>query len=316
MVNYTIRRLIQAIPLLFGITVISFGLMHLTPGGPVALLVDPTIKPEDQERMIHALGLDQPLYVQYFRWLGDLLQGNFGFSFVRRVPVSDLVLERLPNTMLLMGVSLLFSLLIAIPAGIVSATRQYSKLDYTITVGSFLGVSTPNFWLGIMLILLFAVHLSWLPAGGVATLNASFSVWDRIQHLILPAFTLGAAEMAAWTRYTRSSMLEVIRQDFIRTARAKGLYEPTVILRHGLRNSLIPVVTIIGLTLPGLFAGAVITESIFSWPGMGRLFIEAVFQRDYPIIMAITTITACLVVFCNLLVDLIYGFLDPRISYK
>ena len=316
MLNYTIRRLLQAIPLLLGITIVSFSIMHLAPGGPVELMVDPNLPATDKEAMIHELGLDQPVYLQYFQWLGGLVQGDLGYSYLKRVPVSDLIAERLPNTLLLMTVSFLIGLMLAIPAGLISATRQYSKIDYSVTVTSFLGLATPNFWLGLMLIMLFSVKLGWLPAGGVATMNAPFSLWDRFTHLILPAITLGSAEIAAWTRYTRSSMLEVVRQDYMRTARAKGLFETRVIVKHGLRNGMIPIVTIMGLTLPTFFGGAVVTESIFSWPGMGRLFIEAVFQRDYPVIMAITTLTAMLVVLGNLIADLAYGWLDPRISYK
>jgi peptide/nickel transport system permease protein len=314
--NYTIRRLLQAIPLLLGITIVSFGVMHLAPGGPSTVMMDPKIKLSDQKLMMHAMGLDQPVYVQYWKWLVNLLHGDFGTSYIYHTPVLSMVMDRLPHTLLLMGVSLIAGFLLAIPAGLISATKKYSKTDYLVTGISFVGVATPTFWLGLMLIMLFAVYLHWLPAGGVQTLNQPFSIWDRIQHLILPAITLGAAEVAGWSRYTRSAMLEVLGQDYMRTARAKGLLERRVIMKHGFRNGMIPIVTIMGLTIPVFFGGAVITESIFGWPGMGRLFIDAVFQRDYPTIMAITMISAVLVVLGNMIADLLYAYLDPRISYE
>ncbi|MGZ4030876.1 MAG: ABC transporter permease [Tumebacillaceae bacterium] len=316
MLNYTIRRLLQAIPLLFGISIISFGVMHLAPGGPGTVMINPKMKIEDQKRMIHALGLDQPVYVQYWKWLMNMLHGDFGTSYIYHSPVLGMIMDRLPHTLLLMGVSLVFGFLLAIPAGMLSATKQYTPIDYTVTGISFVGVATPTFWLGLMLIMLFSVKLHLLPAGGVQTMNAPFSLWDRIEHLILPAITLGAAEVAGWSRYTRSSMLEVLGQDYMRTARAKGLLENRVIMKHGFRNGMIPIVTIMGLTIPAFFGGAVITEDIFGWPGMGRLFIDAVFQRDYPTIMAITMLSAVLVVIGNMIADLLYAYLDPRISYE
>lgn len=306
----------MAIPLLFGITIVSFGIMHLAPGGPITLMMDPNIEPADQQRMIHALGLDQPVYIQYFHWIGGVLQGDWGYSYIKREPVMGMILDRLPNTLLLTGVGFILAIIIAIPAGIYSATHQYTKVDYTLTVTSFLGIATPNFWLALMMIMLFSVQLHWLPAGGVSSLDQPFSIGDRIAHLLMPALVLGADSIAGWSRFTRSGMLEVIRQDYIRTARAKGLLESKVIFKHGFRNGLIPLVTIMGLSLPGFFGGAVITETMFSWPGMGRLFIEAVFQRDYPLIMAITMFSAVIVVIGNLIADIAYGLLDPRISYK
>lgn len=318
MLNYIIRRTLMAIPLLIGITIISFGIMHLAPGGPISMVVDmnPDIKPEDIERMKESMGLNDPVYVQYFRWVGDMLQGDFGESLVRKgTSVAELIMDRLPNTLLLMIVSTLLAIIISIPFGIISATRQYSKVDYTVTVTSFLGLATPNFWLGLILIMVFSVHLGWFPTGGTSTLGADFSIWDRLHHLILPAFVLGTADMAGLTRYTRSSMLEVINQDYIRTARAKGFKEGKVIYKHGLRNGLIPIITIFGLMLPSFIGGSVIVESIFGWPGIGKLFVDAAFQRDYPVIMALTVISSILVVLGNLIADILYAKFDPRIEY-
>jgi peptide/nickel transport system permease protein len=318
MLSYIIRRTLMAIPLLLGITVLSFGIMHLAPGGPISLVVDmdPNITQADIDRMKESLGLNDPLYVQYLRWIGDMFQGDFGDSLIRKgVSVGELIMDRLPNTLLLMIVSTLFAVVISIPFGVISATKQYSKIDYTVTVTSFLGLATPNFWLGLILIMVFSVNLGWFPTGGTSTLGADFSIWDRLHHLILPAFVLGTADMAGLTRYTRSSMLEVINQDYIRTARAKGFKEQKVIYKHGLRNGLIPIITIFGLMLPSFIGGSVIVESIFGWPGIGKLFVDAAFQRDYPIIMALTVISSVLVVLGNLLADILYAKFDPRIEY-
>lgn len=316
MISYILRRLVMAIPLLFGITVISFTIIQVAPGGPTALLIDPSLKPEDKEKMEERYGLNDPIPVQYGRWLGQMVKGDFGESFIRRgVPVSEMIMNRLPNTLLLMGVSTLLAILIAVPLGIISAMRPYSIQDYTVTVGAFLGVASPSFWLGLMMILFFGLQLGWLPTGGVSTLNAPFSIWDRIQHLIMPAFVLATADMAALTRYTRSSMLDVLHQDYIRTAKSKGFKETKVVLKHGLRNGLIPIITIFGLMLPSFIGGAAVTETVFSWPGIGNLFIDSAFKRDYPVIMALTVISAVFVVIGNLLADILYAIFDPRIEY-
>lgn len=316
MIAYIIRRCLMAIPLLIGITIISFAIIKAAPGGPTSLLIDPGLKPEDRIKFEKKYGLNDPFYVQYGKWLGNMLKGDFGTSLIRRgVPVSKMIMNRLPNTLLLIGASTLIAFLIAVPLGIFSAMRPYTKLDYTITVGSFLGVATPSFWLGLMMIMLFGVKLGWFPTGGVATLNAPFSVWDRLHHLVMPAIVLATADMAALTRYTRSSMLDVLQQDYIRTAKSKGLNERTVVLKHGLRNGLIPIITLFGLMLPSFIGGAAITEAVFSWPGIGRLFIESAFARDYPVIMALTVISATLVVIGNLIADILYAIFDPRIEY-
>ncbi|MEC1560510.1 ABC transporter permease [Bacillus haynesii] len=316
MVTYIIRRTLMSIPILFGITILSFAIMKAAPGDPVSLMVDPSIKQADREKFIEKYGLNEPEHIQYLKWLGNMVQGDFGTSIVRKgTPVIDLILARLPNTLLLMLVSTILALLISIPFGVLSARRPYSKLDYGITFTSFIGLAVPNFWFGLILIMVLSVNLGWFPTGGVMTLNSGFSLWDRIHHLILPAFVLATADMAGLTRYTRSSMLDVLRQDFIRTARAKGFKENRVVYKHGLRNGLLPVVTIFGLMIPSFIGGAVVTEQIFSWPGLGKLFIDSAFQRDYPVIMAMTVISAVLVVIGNLIADILYAIIDPRIEY-
>ncbi|KHF39609.1 ABC transporter permease [Halalkalibacter okhensis] len=315
MISYIIKRVVMMIPILFGISVLSFAIMYAAPGKPAIMNLDPEIPPEVREAQIERLGLNDPIPVQYVRWLGNVAQGDFGTSYSRKIPVTDMILDRLPNTLLLMASSLFIAAIIAIPFGVISATRQYSLTDYGVTMGSFVGLATPNFWLGIMLIMLFSVQLGWTPVGGVATIGADFSILDRLHHLILPAFVLATADMAGLTRYTRSSMLEVVNQDYIRTARAKGFRERRVIYKHGLRNGLIPVITMFGLMLPTMIGGSAIVESVFNWPGIGKMFIDATFQRDYPVIMAITMFGALLTVIGNLIADILYAVLDPRIEY-
>lgn len=316
MVTYIIRRIIMAIPLLIGITILSFAIVKMAPGGATTLLMDPNIKPEDLEKFYEKYGLNDPIHVQYGKWLGNMVQGDFGTSLVRKgTPVSEMILNRLPNTLLLMGVSTILAILISIPFGVLSATKPYSKTDYTVTVTSFLGLATPNFWLGLVLIMFFSVKLGWFPTGGTSTLNAPFSIWDRLHHLVLPAFVLATADMAGLTRFTRTSMLEVVKQDYMRTARAKGFKSNKVIYKHGLRNGLIPVITIFGLMLPSFIGGSVIVEQVFAWPGIGKLFIDSAFQRDYPVIMALTVISAVFVVIGNLMADILYAIFDPRIEY-
>ncbi|GAE35821.1 ABC transporter permease [Halalkalibacter akibai] len=315
MINYIIKRVIMMIPILFGISILSFAIMYAAPGKPAILNLDPEIPPEVREAQAERLGLNDPIPVQYVRWVKNVSKGDFGTSYARKMPVTDMILDRLPNTILLMASSLFLAAIIAIPFGVISATRQYSLTDYGVTVGSFLGLATPNFWLGIMLIMVFSVQLGWTPVGGISTIGADFSLLDRLRHLILPALVLATADMAGLTRYTRSSMLEVINQDYIRTARAKGFRERRVVYKHGLRNGLIPVITMFGLMLPTMIGGSAIVESVFNWPGIGKLFIDATFQRDYPVIMAITMFGALLTVVGNLIADILYAVLDPRIEY-
>ncbi len=316
MSRYILRRLIQAIPLLIGISVISFIAMKLMPGGPLAgYLMNPKVTPADIARLERLWGLDKPIIVQYWKWITAMLQGDWGWSYRTGLPVLQLIMLRLPNTILLMLSSYVLSLLVAIPVGIYSAIKRYSFLDYTFTLGAFIGVAIPSFWFGIMMQLVFAVTLMWLPSAGMMTVGAGFSLIDRLVHLLMPMVVLGLVNMAGWSRYMRSSMLETINQDYIRTARSKGLAERIVIFKHGLRNALIPLVTMMGLSLPSIFGGAVITEQIFAWPGMGHLFFSSISSRDYPILMASLMLTASTVVLGNLLADIAYGFLDPRIRY-
>lgn len=323
MAAYAARRLLQAVPLLWLISVVVFTLLHAIPGGPMAAYENnPNITAEDLARLEHELGLDAPLYVQYVNWLKAIVQGDWGYSLASKRPVLVEIGDRLPNTIYLMGIATLATLLIAIPIGILSALRQYSLMDHVATTVAFMGQSIPIFWFGLILIIVFHVllrnpvtGLPLFPGGGMYTLGQPSSVLDRIHHLILPVSMLAVATAATYTRYMRASMLEVIGQDYIRTARAKGATTKRVIFRHAFKNAAIPVVTILALDLPVLFNGAVFTETIFSWPGMGRLFIESAFRLDYALLMAIILMSAALTVFFNLLADLAYGYLDPRIRY-
>jgi len=293
--------LLQFIPLLIGISLISFFIMHLAPGDPTALFIDPNVDPQELVRVRANWGLDQPIYIQYFKWLGNALRLDFGRSYLTGQPVIAEIAERLPNTLLLMVSAYVLTLLISIPVGVYSAVRKGGWFDNLFTVLSFIGMAIPTFWVGLMLMLLFAVQLDWLPATG---------------NLILPLITMTIGSLAGLTRYQRAAMLEVLNQDFIRTARAKGLPERVVIFKHALRNALIPIVTILGLSLPDLFGGAFIIETIFAWPGMGRLGVQAIFSRNYPLIMGIVMFSALLIVLGNLCADIGYALVDPRIRYE
>lgn len=315
--RFILRRLIQAIPLLLGISLISFFIMRLAPGGPLAgYLLNPRVSPADVARLEHMWGLDQPVYIQYFRWLSSMLRGDWGWSYRTGMPVLDMIAGRLPATLFLMISSFLLSVVVAIPAGIISAIKRYSIFDYLVTIGAFIGVALPSFWFGLMMQLAFSVKLGLLPSAGMETIGLGFDIIDRLRYLVMPAIVLGLINMASWSRYMRSSMLEAIHQDYIVTARSKGLANKIVIRKHALKNALIPVVTIMGLDLPAFFGGAAITEKIFAWPGMGRLYVDSVFSRDYPILMGVLMLTATLVVLGNLLADITYGFLDPRIKFE
>ncbi len=314
MTGYVVARLGQAVVLLFIMSAVVFAVVHAAPGGP-AILNNPDIDPRLAQEMARNLGLEDPLPVQYGRWLGNLLQGKLGRSYQHQLPVEQLILERLPATLLLTGTGLSLSLLLAIPIGVLSATRPYSLLDRLATIGAFIGVSIPVFWLGIILIILFSVELNWLPSAGMLTAGAPFSLGDLLAHLILPGLVVASFPLAQLVRYTRSALLEVIRQDYIRTARAKGLSEWQVLTRHALRNALIPVITVTGLLVPRLVGGAAITETVFAWPGMGRLAVDAAFTRDYPLVMGITLLMSAVVVATNLLTDLLYVYVDPRIRF-
>jgi ABC-type dipeptide/oligopeptide/nickel transport systems, permease components len=316
MVNYIIRRILIAIPVLFGVTVISFLIVNMAPGSPLDMIVDPNISEADIAARKAALGLNAPLYIQYWHWLANMMQGNLGYSLTTYRPVAEIIGERIGPTVLLMGSSLAIGLLISLPLGILSATRQYSRLDYFCTAGSLFGISVPTFFLGLSLIYIFSLVLKWLPSSGMVTLGTGGDVLDRLEHLIMPAMVLGAFFAGKMIRYVRSCMLEILDQDYLRTARAKGVREAVVINRHALRNGLIPIVTVVGLEVAALLGGAVITEQIFSWPGLGQLTMESVLSRDYSTLMGLNLLAAVVVLTVNLLTDIIYSLVDPRIRYE
>ena len=312
MYRYIVKRIIQLVPVLILMSIIVFSLVHIIPGDPVDVIMgeghsDPVVYAALQKE----LRLDKPIPVQYAYWLWDIIHGDFGKSVITHKPVIGMILSRFPATCLLAFASAVVAILISIPAGIVAAYRQNTWADYMAMSVSLCGISIPNFWLGIMLILLFAQLLGWLPSMGYTPFLMNPA--DAALHLIMPAITLGTAMAASLTRFTRSEMLEELRQDYVRTARAKGLMERVVLFQHVLKNSMIPTITVIGLQIGGLLEGAVITETVFAWPGIGRLAIQAVFERDYPLIQGIVLFAAVIYVIINLLVDLSYKFLDPRV---
>lgn len=318
---YLLKRLILMVPLFIGITIISFAVIHLAPGSPIDLATDlnPKATAEVKARMRAFYGLDKPLPVQYWNWVSRLLTLDFGNSFSQDGrKVTDKIFERLPITVLINVISLVLIIICAIPIGVLSATYKNSFFDKATTVFVFVGFAVPTFWLALLLMILFGVQLGWLPISGLTSLNyeylrASAQLWDRISHLILPILISAFGGLAGLSRYMRSNMLEVIRQDYITTAKAKGLAEQTVIFKHALRNALLPVITILGLSIPGLIGGSVIFETIFAIPGMGQLFYASVMARDYPTIMGILVIGAVLTLLGNLIADVSYALADPRI---
>lgn len=321
MSQYLFRRLLGIVPMLIGITLINYLILVNIPGGPLAAYRNnPSVRAEDLARLERQLGLDQPPIVRYGIWLNNFAQGKWGYSYVTQRSVVTMVWERLNNTLLLVGISLLLTLIIAVPLAVYSAMRQYSLFDHATTTVAFIGYSIPAFWLGLLLILFFSVQLRWLPAGGMYTLGAELSGWealiDKLRYLLLPVITLSVASTGFYTRYLRASLLDVINQDFVRTAWSKGLKGRTVVFGHALKNAMIPFVTVVALHLPQLFTGAVVAETIFAWPGIGRLFWRSAMRFDYPVLMAIMTVSALLVLLFNLLADVIYGWLDPRIRYE
>lgn len=334
MTRYIARRLLQAIPVLFIISIIVFGLIQVAPNNPLsAFQNNPNITPEDLLRLEEEYGLNDPVHIKYFKWLSQMLQGNWGDSFVTHRPVLTEIGERLPNTLYLSAVAFLLALIIAIPIGIISAIRQYSIFDHVVTTIAFMGQSVPIFWFGLLLIILFSVNLQnplagsemfphppplpLFPGGGMTTLGEypPDPIIDRIWHLVLPVTMLAIFQLAQHVRYMRAGMLDVLKMDFIRTAYSKGLKERVVIYRHAFKNAAIPLVTIIALEIPSLFNGALFTETIFSWPGMGRLFFNSAERGDYTVLMGILMFSATLIIFFNLVADIAYGFLDPRIRF-
>lgn len=315
MLRFLTVRFFQAIVVILVVSIITFGIIYTAPGGPEVLLA-PDVDQATRELFSERYGLNDPLPLQYIRWLGNAIGGDFGSSFTYRRPALELFLDRLPATLLLSFSSLALAVLLAIPLGIVSAVRRYTAIDYVVTIISLIGISIPVFWLGILCIILFGVIWPILPAGGMLTVGESFSITDRLRYLVLPVVVLGLTNMAEIARYTRSSMVNVLGEDFIRTARAKGLRESVIVNGHALRNALLPVVTVIGLLLPRLIGGTAITESVFAWPGIGRLAIDGALQRDYPIVMLVTLAVSAGVVLSTLLTDLVYALLDPRIRYS
>ena len=319
--RYVVRRVVASIPVVFGVTLITFALLHATAGAFVpGLELNPNLRPEDIIRIRNNLGLNDPLPVQYWHWIAGLAHGDFGRSLVDGSPVLSHIGDRLPNTIELTLTAIVLGILISIPLGVVGALRRGSVIDNFFTFLSVAGVSIPSFWLALLLILLFSVSfhawgLPWLPSGGAESAFGGGDPIDRITHLILPASCLAFVYIAIWSRFTRSSMLEVLSQDYVRTARAKGMSERRVTYLHALRNSLVPLVTLIGLELPGLVSGGAIIEIVFSWPGVGRLALERALQYDYTMVLGLTTFVALLVVVGNLLADVIYALLDPRIRY-
>jgi peptide/nickel transport system permease protein len=322
--RYIIRRLLEAIPLLLLVSIAVFSLLQLVPGGPMGVYGrNPNLTQEGLENLQAKLGLDQPLHIQYLRWLEKALQGDFGHSYDTRRPALVEIGDRLPATLLLMTFTFVIVLIVSIPAGVLSALKQYSAFDMVVTGLSFAGQALPVFWVGLVLMLIFYAWLKnpatgkgLLPAAGMYTLGQPFSLADRIKHLILPSATLGLAWVSWYSRYLRSSMLDVIHQDYVRTARAKGLRERVVIYKHTLKNAAIPLVTVIAMDLRTFFSGSLFTEQIFSWPGMGRLFYRAAERRDYPVLMAVIMMTAVIIILSNLLADVVYAYLDPRIRYE
>jgi peptide/nickel transport system permease protein len=316
MTTFVIRRLLGLIPVLFGISVVVFLLMQLIPGDVAQALLGLTARPQDVANLREALGLNQPIYIQYLKWLSHVVQGDLGISLQQRTEVLPFLLERFQNTLLLTTAATLISLVIGLPAGIISATKQYSVFDRVSMLIALFGNSMPAFWLGLMSILIFSLKLGWLPTGGMWPMVGDHTLPVLLKHLAMPAITLGAASAAITARITRSSMLEVIRQDYVRTARAKGLSERSVLTRHTLKNALLPILTVVSFQFGFLLGGAVLTETVFNWPGVGLALYNAISFRDYPMVQGGVLVVACAFVVVNLVTDLLYAVIDPRIKYS
>ena len=316
---YFLRRLLIALPSLLGISVVLFTVLALAPGDPFSeMALNPNVPPEVQANLRHQFGLDDPVWQRYFRWLFAMVRGDWGFSFISRVDVDTLIWGRVPVTLAVIGASQVLALAIALPVGIYSAARPYSWFDRIASTLAFVGFSLPTFFTGLLLILLFSIKLDWLPFVFRSDIAGSGWPWwwAHIKQAIMPVLVLGLFQGASWTRYVRSAVLDVIRLDYVTTARSKGLAERTVIMKHVVRNALIPVVTLVALTMPQVFGGAIVTEQIFRVPGIGSLLIDAILRNDTPVIMAVTFVFSCLVILFNLIADLLYGWLDPRIAFR
>ena len=319
MSRYLIRRLLIAVPSLIGISIILFTVLALAPGDPFGeLATNPAIPPEVRTALRVKFGLDDPIPIRYLHWLSAMLHGDWGFSFVSRVNVDTLILQRLPTTLAVIGLSQLLALAIALPVGIIAATRPYSVFDQVASTFAFIGFSLPTFFTGIVFILIFSITLNWLPFVFRSDLHATGLnwLWLEFKQAIMPIAVLGLFQAASWTRFVRSAVLDVVRLDYVTTARSKGLPERIVIIKHIVRNAMVPVVTLVALQMPIVFGGAIITEQIFRIPGIGSLLISAILANDTPVIMAVTFVFACLVIMFNLIADLLYGWLDPRVSYR
>lgn len=318
--RYIIRRLLQALLLMALLSVGMFILIHLLPGGPEQVIFNPRLSAAGRAAIRARFGLDQPLPVQFVRWLGNALIGNFGFSFVTNQQVSDILAQRFPATLELFSVALVLALILAITIGVISAVRQGTITDYTLTTLSYFGIAMPVFLLGLLAQDIFGVKLHILPVSGTATLGYSFdpfNAWlDHLEHLVLPMLVLAITFVAGWSRYMRSSMIEVVKQDYMRTARAKGVAPVTLLIRHALRNAVIPLITIVALDFGAVAGGAAITEGVFAWPGMGLLFLDSLTNRDYPVLLAMLLIGAVFVITFNLIADILYAVMDPRIRYS
>ena len=317
MLKFIFRRFLQAIPLIIGVSIIGFGLMHLAPGGPLAVYtLNPTIQAQDIERIKTALGLDQPVHIQYLKWAAGMFSGTWGHTFFGGRPVLDVIVELVPATFVLMLSALSLAMLIGTAIGMLGAVKRYSLFDYLATTGALFALSFPTFWFGLMAIYMFAVKLRWLPSGGMFELGSEGDPLDLARHLILPTLVLALVLVATWSRYARSSFLEVIHQDYIRTARAKGLVERDVMLKHAFPNAVVPLIALFGIQLPTLFSGALVTETIFGWPGMGRLFVDSLTMKEYPVLMGMMMFTALFVIVGNLLADIGIAMVDPRVRLE
>src|ERR1043166_930568 len=317
--RYLLRRLLIALPSLIGISIVLFTVLALAPGDPFGeLATNPNVPPEVREALRVKFGLDDPVVVRYLRWLVAMMHGDWGFSFVSRVDVDQLILHRLPTTLFVIGSSQILALMIALPVGVYAATRPYSIFDQIANTLAFIGFSLPTFFTGILFILVFSIYLDWLPFVYRADISATGWqwYWEHVRQAIMPVAVLGLFQGASWTRFVRSAVLDVVRLDYVTTARAKGLPERVVITKHVVRNALIPVVTLVALQMPAVFSGAIITEQIFRVPGIGSLLITSILANDTPVIMAVTFVFACLVILFNLMADILYGWLDPRIAYR